>query len=164
MEPSGPRSRKSNRRTSPDPKRRIRFAFLSSAFPLPSEVDGPAGRRSPAGPSCAWAIPTARSGAAARREGIAASESGPHPPWLQVDPRLVLGPAPLEIERSLVRKLLRRLRARPQGHEIERPRHLPQGRGRGRIRTLLRLTAMAAPCAPWPLRCGRLTQSSDTDV
>ena len=71
MEPSRPRSRKSNLRTSPDPKRRIRFAFLSPLPPLPSEVDGPAGRRSPAGPSSTWAIPAARSGAAGRTEGVA---------------------------------------------------------------------------------------------
>jgi hypothetical protein len=71
VEPSGPRSRKSNRRTSPDPKRHIRFAFLSPLPPLPSEVDGPAGRRSPAGPSRTWAIPAALSGAAAGPERIA---------------------------------------------------------------------------------------------
>ena len=52
MEPSGPRSRKSNRRTSPDPKRHIRFAFLSPLPLSPPEVDGPAGHRSLAGPSC----------------------------------------------------------------------------------------------------------------
>jgi hypothetical protein len=55
VEPSGPRSRKSNRRTSPDPKRHIRFAFLSP-LPLPSEVELPLSPRRWMAPRVAAAL------------------------------------------------------------------------------------------------------------
>ena len=71
MEPSGPRSRKSKPSDFTRPEATHPFRIFISASPLPSEVDGPAGRRSPAGPSSTWAIPAARSGAAGRTEGVA---------------------------------------------------------------------------------------------
>src|SRR5207248_1079530 len=52
VEPSGPRSRKSKPSDFTRPEATHPFRILIPASPLPSEVDGPAGRRSPAGPSC----------------------------------------------------------------------------------------------------------------
>src|SRR4029450_13842862 len=70
VEPSGPRSRKSNRRTSPDPKRRIRFAFLSSAFLSPRRWMAPRAPHPPRGPPPPGrSLPVLRP--AAKREGMA---------------------------------------------------------------------------------------------
>jgi hypothetical protein len=81
-----PRSRKSNRRTSPDPKRRIRFAFLAPPSLSPRRWMAPRAPHPPRGhPSPGQRVWVAPALAAV----------------FQVDPRLVLGPASLEIERSL---------------------------------------------------------------
>jgi hypothetical protein len=75
VEPSGPRSRKSNRRTSPDPKRHIRFAFLSS-LPPPLGGGWPRGSPQPRGAILLLGDPrrSLRSGRGTRRTSQRSSD------------------------------------------------------------------------------------------